>query len=292
MTEIKNFPEHYGPWALIVGASTGLGAAWAEEAAKRGMNVAICARRAEKLEDVAAGLRERYGVETRQFVVDISDEGAADVILAQTTDLDLGLCIYNAAIEQAGLFVDTAEQRHIDQVTGNALNPMRLTYHLSREMAKKHRGAILLISSMAGVQGTANQASYSASKAFMAMLGESLWNEMARFGVRVATVTVGAVATPEYLRLAELHADPNTAAAEASGPQPHTPEEVAAYVMEHLEDGPRLFSHPDDEAAFTAMSQLPRAMAVNMISAATDQYFSAGHTQLEPLPQLPKSQWI
>lgn len=289
----EDFPTRFGEWALIVGASTGLGAAWAEECAKRGMNVVICARSEDKLADVAAGLRERHGVQTQHFVVDISDMSASQTIIENVAGLDIGLCVWNAAIEQGGHFVNSSEEHHVDQVVGNALNPMRVTYHLTRDMAQKHRGAILLVSSMAGVQGTANQASYSGTKAFLAMLGESLWYEMAQYGVRVASVTVGAVNTPQYQHVQRAHAEAAGATeAPSDAPQPHSPEEVAAYVIEHIDDGPRLFSHPDDEAAFTGMSQLPRKDAVSMISAVTDRFFSAGYDELDKLPKLPKEQWI
>ena len=77
---MENLSEKFGEWALVVGASTGLGACWAEECAKRGFNVIICARRLEKLQEVSAGIRKKYGVSTKEFTVDISEENASNVL--------------------------------------------------------------------------------------------------------------------------------------------------------------------------------------------------------------------
>lgn len=293
MQKKEDFVHRYGQWALVVGASAGLGAAWAEECAKRGMNLVICARRAEKLAAAAERFRKDYGVEVRPFSVDIAEATAADTIISQIEDLDIGICIYNAAIETGGYFIRVEEKYHMQQIAGNAVTPMRLSYYLCRNMAKKHRGLILLVSSMAGALGTANQASYSGCKAFMAMLAETLWYEMRKYGVTVSGVTVGTVATPNFYEVQAaqgtnmdvgesyeyedygFETDPALYSA-----KPHTPAEVAAYVFEHLEDGPRLFSHPEDEAAYYAYQRMPRKNAVIFMGKGTDKYFSA-YDQME-----------
>ena len=290
MSEKVNFVEQYGPWALVVGASQGLGAAWAEECAKRGQNVAICARTLSKLDAVAADLRKKYGVETRTFSIDISAEDCPEKIYENVKDLDLGTLIYNAAIETGGYFIKVDEKYHRQQVIGNAMNPMVLTYKIARDMAKRHRGCILLISSMAGVVGTASQPSYGAAKSFMAILGESLWYEMQKYGVYAAGVTVGSVATPNYVEqqaeqgtnmevgesyeyddLIEGLEEFNKAVMDA---KPHTPADVAAYVLDHVGTGPRLYTHDEDEAAARAYDAMPRKTGVTYMSRNTDKYFS------------------
>lgn len=292
MVDNINFPEKYGPWALVVGASAGLGAAWADECAKRGLNVIICARRMDKLTEVAADLREKYGVETKQFVIDISQEGAADDIIEQIIDLDIGMCIYNAAVEHAGYFIRTSDEDHMRLITANAINPMRLSHYLCREMARNHRGCIMLCGSMSGIIGTAGQSVYGACKAFMVQLGETLWYEMRKFGVEVAGITIGSVVTPEFIRvqaasgtnmeanqsydisemIGDLQLDPAI-----FGAQPHTPEEVAAYVMSNIGTGPRLFSHPQDEISYYGFNRMTRKDGCLFMGRMTDRYFSAGY---------------
>ena len=267
-----------------------MGSAWAEEAAKQGMNIIICARRLAKLEAVATNIRATYGVEVRVFTVDIAREDGADKIIEQIQDLDIGLCVYNAAFESGGYFINVEEETNVKQILGNTLTPMRLSYYLCREMARKHRGCIVLISSMAGVVGTANQAVYSGCKSFMALLAESLWYEMGQYGVTVTGVTVGTVATPEFFAIQEAQGtnlevgksvdysdllDGITIDPALLEAKPHTPEEVVSYVVEHLEDGPRLFSHPEDEAAFYGYTRMNRKDAVLFMGRNTDKYFSA-----------------
>lgn len=286
----KSYPEKYGPWALVVGASVGLGAAWAEECAKRGFNVIVCARRLEKLQEVTASLREKYGVETREFTVDISVPEGADKIIENVKDLDIGMCIYNAAIETGGYFIKVDEKYHLQQIVGNALVPMRVSWYLCREMARKNRGCILLCGSMAGIIGTANQASYGACKSFEMQLGETLWYEMRKYGVTVAGVTIGTVASPnfyeqqaeqgtgmdvdksyEYDELThDLNIDPAITKA-----QPHTPADVAKYVLDHVEDGPRLFSHYEDQLSYEGYTRMSRRDGCLFMGRSTDKYFSA-----------------
>lgn len=292
---MSQYTEKYGPWALVVGASIGLGAAWAEECAKRGFHLVICARRKDRLETLSQRLQKEYGVEVRTFSVDISQEAAYDTILENIRDLDIGMCIYNAAIEHGGYFIKVEEEHHLRQIVGNAVIPMRLSWYLCRDMARKNRGCILLVSSMAGIIGTANQSSYGATKAFMAQLAETLWYEMRKYGVTVAGVTVGSVATPQFYQqqaaqgtnmeagasydysdlLEGLTIEPDILKA-----TPHTPEEVAAYVLEHVEDGPRLFSHKEDQLSYEGYNRMSRRDGCLFMGRNTDKFFSAGLSNL------------
>lgn len=294
MVEQKNLRDKYGPWALVIGASTGLGASWARECAKRGMNVAICARRLNKLQEVSSELRENYSVETLEFVVDIAAPDAADTIRQAVSGLDIGMVIYNAAVERAAPFIKMREEYHLQQIAGNAVTPMRICYHFCREMARKHRGCILLLSSMSASAGTSNHSTYSACKSFMMQLGETLWYEMGKYGVDVSGVMVGSVVTPEFIRIqteqgtnmtagqaydlsdiiGDLQVDPACMSA-----QPHLCDEVASYVMDHVGEGPRLYTHPEDQLANEAYGRMDRRDGTLLLSRVTDKFFSAGHSE-------------
>ncbi|WP_321972826.1 SDR family NAD(P)-dependent oxidoreductase [Paratractidigestivibacter sp.] len=279
---MESFKEKYGEWALVVGASTGLGAAWAEECARRGSNVVICARRLEKLQEVSASLRERYGIQTKEFVVDISHEDAAQTIVDNIEGLDIGVCVYNAAIEHVGFFIKVAEERHKEQLVGNAQVPMELCWHLCRDMARKHRGLILLCSSMAGTVGCGNNAVYGGVKSFELILAKGLWYEMRKYGVDVAGVTVGAIATPEFARVQEEQAKAAAERGEKYKPaKATTPADAAAYVMERAGKGPHLFTSRGDATLDKLMHILPLKTAVTMMGGAMDKNFSQGYDLLD-----------
>lgn len=277
-----------GEWALVVGASAGLGASWAEECAKRGFNVIVCARRLEKLQEVTAGLRERHGVETREFVADISDTTSVETVIEAIDDLDVSVFIYNAAIEHVGYFIQVEESYHEQQIVGNALVPMRLSWHLARKMAHRNRGVILLCSSMAAVVGCGNNAVYGGVKSFEMQLAKGLWYEMRHYGVTVAGVTIGAIATPEFERVQaeqQKKFESDAAASGTSGtykPAKATPPaQAAAYVMDHVGDGPQLYTSAGDRRASKLMSILPARVAVNIMGKVMDSTFSSGYETLD-----------
>ena len=277
-----DFREKYGEWALIIGASAGLGACWAEECAKRGNNVVICARRLEKLQAVSAGLREKYGIETREFVVDISKEDAADTIIKNIKDLDIGVCVYNAAIEHSGYFIKVDKKYHREQIVGNTIVPMEISWYLCRKMARKHKGCILLCSSMAATVGCGNNAVYGGVKSFELVLGKGLWYEMRKYGVTVAGVTVGAIDTPEFKRVQEEQAKVYEQLGEKYKPaKAISPEEAAAYVLDHVEDGPHLFTSKGDQKSYKLLTALPAKTACDMMGTVMDKNFSQGYEQLE-----------
>ena len=279
---MENFREKYGPWALVVGASAGLGACWAEECAKRGNNVVICARRLEKLKEVSAGIREKYDVETREFVVDISKEDAADTIIENVRDLDIGICIYNAAIEHVGYFIKVDKKHHREQIVGNTVVPMELSWYLCREMARKHRGCILLCSSMAGAVGCGNNAVYGGVKSFELILAKGLWYEMKKYGVTVAGVTVGAIDTPEFKRVQSEQSKAYELRGDKYSPaKAIAPEKAAAYVLDHVNDGPHLFTSRNDQKSYRMMVSLPFKAACETMGTVMDKNFSSGYDQLK-----------
>lgn len=290
MAEKTEFTEKYGQWALVVGASQGLGAAFADNCAQRGFDVVICARRKNKLDEVAAGLREKYGVQTRQIVVDITQEDCAEQLAAAVEDLDIGLLIFNAAVEPGGPFAQIRLEDHMTNIVGNCVTPTKLCWMLARKMEAKHRGGIFLVSSMAGLGGIANWVSYGAGKGYELLLAEGLWYELKQYGIDAAAYVVGTTETPEFKATQQKHGTGLTGEAKTedlngSVTVPRTPESVAAALFDQMGCGPRLYSHPDDEKISGYMAQLSRAEYVNMMSQATTTYFLGGRNELlDPIP--------
>ncbi len=192
-----DFKTKYGPCAVVAGASEGLGAAFAEELAKRGLNLILIARRREKLESLANKLKEIYSVEINYHSLDLADYQKTKSVISQM-DLNIGLLVYNAAYAPISYFEDLSEEDLSKIVDVNIKTPLLLTKLLSAKMMEKGRGGIVLMSSLAGTQGSPKIATYAASKAFNMILSEGLWHELKKYGIDVMASCAGAVRTPGY----------------------------------------------------------------------------------------------
>lgn len=192
------FAKKYGPWALVAGASEGLGAAFAKGLAARGLNLVLLARRAELLEEVAGSLRTAHGVEVRTQACDLARPDLGPVLAALAAELELGLAVYNAAYAPIGEVLERSEEELLRVVDVNVRGPLVFARALAPSMVARGRGGLVLMSSMAGFQGAPRIATYAASKAFTTVLGESLWSELSPKGVDVVVSCAGAIRTPNY----------------------------------------------------------------------------------------------
>jgi short-subunit dehydrogenase len=281
-----DFKAKYGPWALIIGASEGLGAAFADECAQRGLNVAIAARRQSALDIVAQGLRDRHGVETRTILADAGAADFEDIIRKGVAGLEVGFMIFNAAAEPGGPFLKIKMEDHLNNIQVNCVAPTRLVYWLGAEMVERKRGGVVLVSSMGAITGLANWASYSAAKSYELLLGESLWDEFRDHGVLATSYLVGSTFTPTMQRIQHKLNSPFAKSIDPADypegtPLPRTPESVAAALFPQLEDGPRLYCHPDEEAMFKASAAADRAEWISKMGESTKTFFNGGLNELK-----------
>jgi uncharacterized protein len=195
---MAEFREKYGPWALVAGASVGLGAAWADELARRKLNLILLARRAEPLEALAAQLRSAHGVEVRTVAADLAEAGAAEICAQLAGEHEIGLLVYNAAFSKIGAFLEGDLADHLKTVDVNCRAPVALALTLGRPMAARGHGGIVLMSSLAGSQGTPLISTYGATKAFNLVFAEGLWDELRGRGVDVLACRAGATRTPGF----------------------------------------------------------------------------------------------
>ena len=194
----SDFRNQYGPWAVVAGASMGIGAALSHEAARRGLNVVLLARGKEQLEATAADVAHRHGVEVRAVAADLAAPDIGEVLAEATKELDVGLFAYNAAVAPNSRFIDGDLDLHLLSVAVNCRTPTILCHHFGRRFADRGSGGIVMISSMGGTQGALNFSTYNAGKAFEWILTESLWTELADRGVDAVNVFVGATSSANY----------------------------------------------------------------------------------------------
>jgi uncharacterized protein len=257
------FAARYGPWALVAGASAGLGEAFARLLAARGVHLILLARRLDALERLAAELRALHRVEIRVAAVDLADPGLDAAVARLAAGLEVGLLVYNAAHSVIGPFVDRPLAEHLRVVDVNVRGPLVLAHALGRAMAGRGRGGIVLMTSLAGSQGNPLLASYAASKAFNLVLAEGLWAELRGRGVDVVACRAGATRTPGYAASRPRRSVPLM-----------EPEDVALGALDALGRGPSAVAGALNRVAAFAFSRLlPRRAAIHIMGRATRRLY-------------------
>jgi short-subunit dehydrogenase len=199
---MKELDKHvYGPWALITGASSGIGEEFARQAAASGISVVLLARREERLREIAGELTARYGVQARAVAVDLGRDGILDPVAEVTDDLDIGLVISNAGAGNPGPFISLPRERLREIVQLNVITHLDLAYHFGQRLARRGRGGIVLVSAAAAAGGLPYMANDSATKAYPLNLGEALHVELRQAGVNVTVLVPVLVDTPVLARI-------------------------------------------------------------------------------------------
>jgi short-subunit dehydrogenase len=255
------FTERYGPWALVAGASAGLGAAFARALADRGLNLVLVARRPEPLAEVAASVSTR----TVPVEADLATTAGIDAVTAACADLPIGLVVANAAYSPIGSFVDMDADDSLRALDLNCRAPLLLAHHFLPAMVARQRGGLIIMSSLSGLQGSPPISVYAATKAFGAVLAEGLWAELRGTGVDVVTCVAGAISTPGLAEVKGRRA-PGTLA----------PERVAESALRGLGRGPRVVPGLTMGLSAAVMSRLPRRAAIGIIARASRDLRSRG----------------
>jgi uncharacterized protein len=264
----------YGPWALVAGASDGVGAAFAEAAARRGLNVVLLARRADVLDEVADDIRRRTGVATRVLCTDLSTSDAVPSIVEATSDLDIGLLIYCAGADaDFAPFLENSVEAAEAMLRRNCSVPMQLAHHLGRSMVRRGRGGIVILSSGAAFVGAPNMVAYGATKAFDMIFAEALWCEVKPQGVDVLGVILGETDTPSLRR---LRAARGLAAPNQPVPGATCVEEVVHAAFENLGRGPTCMAGRQMRWGARLINPIPRGVLVRMMARMSRRAMGAG----------------
>ncbi len=244
-TNDQAFLEKYGPWALIVGASHGTGAACAHQLAARGLNCVLVARNATALGTLAEELSTQHGVSSKVIAADLSLDNSVASICSELDGIDIGLMVYNAgAPAYASTFLKAPLKTWQDLLALGASSLMEISHYVGQKLLARGRGGILLMGSHAALGGNKKYAMYTASKGFMLNFGESLWMELRDKNIDVLNFLIMVVDTPTLRKqMAESKIDGWD---QDTIPGVYKPEDVVTVALRELPNGPT-FIHPADE---------------------------------------------
>ncbi|HUE34144.1 MAG TPA: SDR family NAD(P)-dependent oxidoreductase [Mycobacterium sp.] len=261
------FATKYGPWALVAGASDGLGAAFAAGLAERGVNVVLLARRQALLDEVAAEINSRTSAQTHTLAIDLAQPGAASAIAAATSDLEIGFLVYCAGADpNFKPFLTNPIEAAETMVQRNCMVPMQLCHHFAPAMVERGSGGIVIFGSGAGLAGGPNMVAYGASKAFDMVFAEALWAELHDKGVDVLGLILGKTDTPALRQLE--HSRGQIDSPDDMPPGAAAVEDVIAEAFDNLTNGPTWMVGEDMRAALLMMAALSRNQIVELFTQA------------------------
>ena len=183
--------KRFGPWALVTGASSGIGKEFARQIAASGINIVLVARREGLLKEVGVEFSKRYGVEHRVVVLDVSREDFIGQLASATDDLDIGLVVSNAGTGNPGEFLKLDRQLHRATLRVSTMAHLDITHHFGAKLAKRRRGGLILAGAMGAENGVPCMANDGAAKAYVHSLGEALHYEFKPLGVYVTVLAAG-----------------------------------------------------------------------------------------------------
>ena len=249
--------EKYGEWAVVTGASSGLGAEFVKQIAARGLNVVLVARRAERMEALAGAIRRAHGVRTRVVSADLTDPNACRRIEERTGDLEVGLLVNNAGFGLSGAYTDQDPGRVLNMTVLNCVVPVQLTNHYLPRMLERGRGGLIFLASTAAYQATPYLGVYGATKAFNLLMGESLWKEYRKEGIDALSLSPGFTRT-EFTRVARMK--------DASGLREAAPDAVVALALKSLGKRPSVIHGLVNRVLNFTGRFLPRRTAIAITS--------------------------
>lgn len=252
-----DFLERYGPRALILGGSEGIGAGFAELLAGYGLDLTLVARSAETLQRTAAELTARHQVDIDVRRLDLTGPGIEEQAAAILDAHEYGLVIYNAgATHGVGLFLESPVEKALNLVRLNCIGPVVFAHRALGQMRARGRGGLILLSSMSAMAGAGYVATYAATKSFEMILAEGLHWELGREGVDVLCVVAGLTDTPAMAR--------SGMAADYAGMTAMNSNDVAAGGLAQLGRAPVWFAVGD--AAAEGMRQVKRVDLTDAMS--------------------------
>jgi hypothetical protein len=185
--------DRYGPWAVVTGASDGIGREFAARLAEAGVHLVLAARRRELLDALASELASAHDVHTLAISVDLATHAGVDDLVARTRDLDVGLLVASAGFGTSGPFLDGELGEELAMIDVNCRAVAALSHAFGRRFVERKRGGIALMSSLLAFQGVPRAANYAATKAYVQSFAEGLRLELKPHGVDVVASAPGPI---------------------------------------------------------------------------------------------------
>jgi short-subunit dehydrogenase len=257
----------YGDYALITGASSGIGESFARRLAELGMNLVLVARRKERLDNLKSEIQLKHNVDIINIKLDLTEDNIIEKISQHLEGIDVGILINNAGYGSTGYFHTNNADNEIQMVKLNCVVPTILTHHFIRPMVEKRKGAVIFLGSVVAVQPTPIMSTYSATKVFNAYLGESLWYEMKRHNVDVLNVNPGGTVT-EFQRVANV----------TTGPFAREPEHVVETALNALGKKPSVIDGFPNKTTLLLSKILPKKLALNLTGKVVETLYKKGNS--------------
>jgi uncharacterized protein len=191
--EKNRLKNKYGEWAIITGASSGIGLELTTQLASAGINLLINSRHVEKLKAVEVSLKSKYSIEIIVVDADVSETSGIYKIVQASQGLNVGLLIHSAGYGTSGLFLDASLHSEINMLQVNCEAVLSLTHYYSQKFKQQKRGGIIFLSSLVAFQGVPYSANYSATKAYIQSFAEALAIELKPYGIDVLAAAPGPV---------------------------------------------------------------------------------------------------
>lgn len=256
------FIARYGPWAVVAGACEGLGACYAEQLARLGINLVLASNRPAALEEQGERLAREHGIRYRTLDVDLSAADAGQRLLASSADLDVGLYISNAGTDGLGnSFLDAPLERSFYLLNLNVTTVVTAVHGFGNRFKARGSGGIIVMSSVGAQIGAPWLAMYAATKAFDLHLAESLWGEFLTVGVDIVGICAPTMDTPNFRRLTKGRAGDFAA---------QDPALIAAVALARLGQTPIVIFPEGDDRDQAAMVEAKRVQRLrDMVDWAT-----------------------
>lgn len=253
---MTNFKEKYGQWALVTGATSGIGEALTDKLASKGLNIILVARKTKELEEKASSLKAKYNINTHAISADLSTDEGIETIKNSSKDFQVGLLVIAAGLEVNGAFEKNDIQKELKVIQININATLQLTHHFSQQMIGRGKGGVILVSSLSGHMPNPYFANYAGTKAYILNFGASLFGELKPKGVDVTVLSPGLTNTP---MISDNGVDWSLTPMQAM-----SPEKVAQTAVDAL--GKKLIAIPGgkNKMMATMAKHLPLQMQTNM----------------------------
>ncbi len=200
---MTNYKTKYGQYALITGASSGIGKAFAYKLASLNVDLVLVARREEKLKLIKDEIEQKYSVKVIVITLDLTVNSFIEAIKESTKDLEIGILINNAGFGSTGDYIQIDSEYEEKMIKLNCIAPSILTHHFVSKMKGRKKGAIIFLGSVVSFISVPYMSTYSATKAFNTFLADGLWYELKKYNIDVLTVNPGGTDT-EFQRISKV----------------------------------------------------------------------------------------